>query len=69
MTLDHDADLFDDDLDDVGDRLNTLREAAWGELRTLRTEPPQRGRESTERADESQVGGLLILWRRGESNP
>jgi hypothetical protein len=32
MTLDRSADLFDDDLDDVADRLDALRAAARGQV-------------------------------------
>jgi hypothetical protein len=32
MTLDRYADLFDDDLDDVADRLDALRAAARGQV-------------------------------------
>ena len=44
MTLDRYADLFDDDLDDVADRLDTLRAASRGRVADfLRTETPPEG--------------------------
>jgi integrase len=47
MTLNRYADLFDDDLDDVADRLDTLRAASRGQVADfcglLRTEPPSEG--------------------------
>jgi hypothetical protein len=44
MTLDRYADLFDDDLDDVADRLDTLRAASRGRVADfLRTQPPSEG--------------------------
>jgi hypothetical protein len=43
MTLDRYADLFDDDLDDVADRLDALRAAARGRSADpSRTEPFRR---------------------------
>ncbi len=44
MTLDRYADLFDDDLDDVADRLDALRAASRGRVADfLRTETPSEG--------------------------
>jgi hypothetical protein len=43
MTLDRYADLFDDDLDDVADRLDALRAASRGVADFLRTETPSEG--------------------------
>jgi hypothetical protein len=44
MTLDRYADLFDDDLDDVADRLDALRAASRGRVADfLRTETPPEG--------------------------
>jgi hypothetical protein len=44
MTLDSYADLFDDDLDDVADRLDTLRAASRGRIADfLRTGSPPQG--------------------------
>jgi hypothetical protein len=44
MTLDRYADLFDDDLDDVAVRLDTLRAASRGPVADyLRSEPPSEG--------------------------
>ena len=44
LPLDRDADLFDDDLDDVADRLDALRAASLGQVADiLRTETPSEG--------------------------
>lgn len=70
MTLDRYADLFDDDLDDVADRLDDLRAASRGRgadfcgLSPI-TAAPERGAKPKNR----RPGGLLREWRRGESNP
>jgi hypothetical protein len=44
MTLDRYADLFDDDLDAVADRLDALRAASCGQVATLRLRPRRRAR-------------------------
>ncbi len=61
MTLDRYADLFDDDLDEVADRLDALRTASRGGFADfLRTEPAQRHARDSTRAEEPQV-----RWRIG----
>jgi hypothetical protein len=56
MTLDRYADLFDDDLDEVADRLDALRAASRGRVADiLRTEPAQRHPWDSARAEEPQV--------------
>ncbi len=48
MSLDRYADLFDDDQDDVADRLDTLRAASRGRVADLlRTEAPSEGSPET----------------------
>jgi hypothetical protein len=67
MTLDRYADLFDDDLDDVADRLDA---PAGGIARTdrglvrLSGVPTNRMQPRNHRSN-----GLSREWRRGESNP
>jgi lysylphosphatidylglycerol synthetase-like protein (DUF2156 family) len=67
MTLDRYADLFDDDLDDVADRLDALRAAASrGRVADfLRTETPAEGSPEPP----TEVKTRSEEWRRGESNP
>jgi hypothetical protein len=70
MTLDRYADLFDDDLDDVADRLDRLRSEVCGPaadfcgLNALGGYPPLK-------VDRRNVPARSLSneWRRGESNP
>jgi hypothetical protein len=56
MTLDRSADLFDDDLDDVADRLDALRAAARREVADfLRTASAQRCAEDPCVTEETQA--------------
>ena len=56
MTLDCYADLFDDDLDEVADRLDALRAASCGPVADiLRTAPAQWRAEDPPSANEPQV--------------
>ena len=56
MTLDRYADLFDDDLDEVADRLDALRASSRGRVAALlRTEPAQRHPWDSARTEEPQV--------------
>jgi DNA-binding ferritin-like protein len=56
MTLDRYADLFDDDLDEVADRLDALRATSRGRIADLlRTEPAQRHARDSARAERPQV--------------
>jgi hypothetical protein len=58
MTLDRYADLFDDDLDDVAERLDRLRAATCGPLADfLRTEPSQSAAERQDRKVKAQARG------------
>jgi integrase len=66
MTLDRSADLFDDDLDEVADRLDHLRATTCGPGADRATSA---GRRSTRSNNEMQARGLSVEWRRGESNP
>ncbi len=66
ITLDRYADLFDDELDDVADRLDTLQAASRGRVADLlRTEAPSEGPPSPPRRWIRRSNA----WRRGESNP
>ncbi|HWU05479.1 MAG TPA: hypothetical protein VN520_03600 [Streptomyces sp.] len=66
MTLDRYADLFDDDLDDVADRLDALRAASRERVAdSLRTETPSEGSPEPP----TEVNRRSEEWRRGESNP
>jgi hypothetical protein len=57
MTRDRYADDFDDDLDDVADRLDAPRTISRGGVAdSLRTEPAQRHPGNSARAEEPQVG-------------
>src|SRR4051795_9913630 len=59
MTLDRYADLFDDDLDDVADRLDTLRAASRGRVADfLRTETPSEGPTELPTEVNPQVNGV-----------
>ncbi len=70
MTLDRYADLFDDDLDDVADRLDALRAATRGRVADLlRTELPHRSAADPARTVKPLVSAMSMGWRRGESNP
>ncbi len=59
MTLDRYADLFDDDLDDVADRLDALRAASRGRVADfLRTETPSEGSPEPPTEVNPQVRGV-----------
>jgi DNA-binding ferritin-like protein len=59
MTLDRYADLFDDDLDDVADRLDALREASCGRVADfLRTETRSEGSPEPPTEVNPQVRGV-----------
>ncbi len=59
MTLDRYADLFDDDLDDVADRLDALRAASRGRVADfLRTETPSEGSPEPATEVNPQVRGV-----------
>src|SRR3954452_11164527 len=59
MTLDRYADLFDDDLDDVADRLDSLRAASRGRVADfLRTETPSEGSPEPPTEANPQVRGV-----------
>jgi len=59
MTLDRYADLFDDDLDDVADRLDALRAASRGRVADLlRTETPSEGSPEPPSEVSPQVRGV-----------
>ncbi|SFT98965.1 Phage integrase family protein [Geodermatophilus amargosae] len=70
MTLDRYADPFDDDLDEVADRLDALRYRSCGpradSLRTGASPEPCRDVPSN---GNDQVRTGSCEWRRGESNP
>jgi hypothetical protein len=72
MTLDRYADLFEDDLDAVADRLEVVRGSARGlPADFLRTEADLiKLRRSIEvpAAQEIRKSGAFIQWRRGDSN-
>ena len=66
MTLDRYADLFDDDLHDVADRLDALRTASRGPVAVFGgLGPRQRACLSPQWGRDPRSG----RWRRGESNP
>ena len=70
MTLDRYADLFDDDLDDVADRLDRLRSEVCGPAADfLRTERPRAATRHSDQKGNVQARSLSKEWRRGESNP
>ena len=60
MTLDRYADLFDDDLDDVAERLDRLRATACGPAADfLRTEQIEQAREKQDQKMKQQARGLV----------
>jgi Phage integrase family len=70
MTLDRYADLFDDDLDEVADRLDALRAASRGRVADFPPTDPPSGTPRTQLTPKNRRSdGLSKEWRRGESNP
>jgi integrase len=70
VTLDRYADLFDDDLDEVADRLDRLRATSCGRgADHSRTECIQPAAANKIETRTPSPEGLSRGWRRGESNP
>ena len=69
LTLDIYADLFDDDLDAVADRLDAVRDSAVWTPADFCGPKTRRLRTGLEATDEGPADtGLFKEWRRGESN-
>ncbi len=70
MTLDCYADLFDEDLDAVADRLDVIHDAARGlPADLLRTEAQLISCEDRPKCPQASKYKGFRQWRRGDSNP